>query len=83
MRDLFTCKICGDIHHNTSLLVADHIKPHKGNIDLFFDEANVRCICKRCHDGAKQSEDRTGIAVERGIDATGRPTHANHPWNRV
>ena len=30
--------------------VADHIKPHKGNVALFFDPSNLQSQCKRHHD---------------------------------
>lgn len=68
VRDLFTCRRCGGAHADTSQLVADHIRPHRGDVDLFWDEGNLQCLCKRCHDGAKQrAEART-----RGIDLSAR-----------
>jgi 5-methylcytosine-specific restriction enzyme A len=60
VRDQFTCQMagCGRVMSNTSLLVADHKVPaHIGAFD-FFDEANLQCLCKDCHDGKKQSEER-------------------------
>jgi len=30
--------------------VVDHIIPHKGNQQLFWDESNWQSLCKRCHD---------------------------------
>lgn len=53
-RDLFTCQMCKRIEANTSKLVGDHKQPHHGDRAMFFDEANVWCICKPCHDGEKQ-----------------------------
>jgi 5-methylcytosine-specific restriction protein A len=83
VRDLFTCQRCGYSTHHTKELVAHHKTPHKGDYNRFFDEANVITWCKTCHDGPAQSEDRTGIADERGVDASGRPTSAAHPWNKT
>lgn len=60
VRDLFACKRCGRIDGNTALLVADHITPHRGDEKLFWDEGNLQCLCKSCHDSAKQSEERAG-----------------------
>lgn len=57
-RDMFTCGICGRVEAVTSRLVADHRKPHRGVEALFWDEANLWCLCKACHDGAKQREER-------------------------
>lgn len=58
VRDLFACQICGRVEADTSQLVGDHKVPHRGNEALFFDEANVWCLCKTCHDGAKQRQER-------------------------
>lgn len=30
--------------------VVDHVVPHRGNNALFFDQENLRSMCKRCHD---------------------------------
>lgn len=54
---IFTCRRCGRIG-NSPELVADHITPHRGDRALFFDRANLQCLCKPCHDGAKQREER-------------------------
>ncbi len=58
VRDLFTCRRCHRIEGTTSLLVADHVTPHRGDETLFWDDQNLQCLCKTCHDSAKQSEER-------------------------
>lgn len=60
LRDLFTCQLpgCGKLETNTSLLVADHKTPHRGDETLFWDEENLWCLCKPCHDSVKQAEER-------------------------
>ena len=30
--------------------VVDHIKPHRGDNDLFFERLNLQAMCKACHD---------------------------------
>lgn len=64
VRDLFTCQWpgCGRLEADTSQLVADHRKPHRGDAALFWDEDNLWCLCKPCHDRVKQAEER---AAER------------------
>lgn len=58
-RDLFTCQMCGRIEANTSALVADHRKPHRGDERLFWDPANLWTLCKSpCHDKHKQREEQ-------------------------
>jgi len=37
--------------------VTDHIIPHKGNMDLFWDRNNWQALCKRCHDMKTVRED--------------------------
>lgn len=70
--------MCGQSYSDTSRLVADHIKPHKGDYELFTSLDNLQCLCKTCHDAAKQSQDRTGLI--RGCDVNGQPRDHNHPW---
>ena len=48
--------------------VVHHIKPHKGDLTLFNDPANLESVCWRCHSGAIQSEEVLGYAVNVGID---------------
>lgn len=60
-RDSFTCQMCGRLEGNTSQLVADHKKPHRGNERLFFDEQNLWTLCKSpCHDKHKQAMELSG-----------------------
>lgn len=57
VRDAFTCRMCGLIEADTSRLVADHIRPHRGDERMFWDEANLQCLCATCHSSAKQSQE--------------------------
>lgn len=68
VRDLFTCQMtaCGRVVADTSKLVADHKIAHRGDERLFWDENNLHCICKDCHDRVKQSEERASLQT-RGI----------------
>lgn len=60
VRDLFICQMCGRLEPDSSQLVGDHKQPHRGDRGLFFDISNVWCLCKQCHDGTKQREERAG-----------------------
>lgn len=64
---------------DTSQLVADHVQPHRGNLELFWSEGNLRTLCKPCHDRDKQSEERIGFSKAIGLD--GWPTDEKHPAN--
>lgn len=48
------------------MLVCDHVKPHRGDERLFWDEANLQTLCKPCHDRDKQREEQASRA-ERGV----------------
>lgn len=54
----FTCRTCGRVAAGKGEAVTDHIKPHRGDRVLFLDRANLQCLCKQCHDGRKQAEER-------------------------
>ena len=38
------CATCG---HSATVL--DHIRPHRGNLALFWDQTNWQGLCYRCH----------------------------------
>ncbi|MCB1476619.1 MAG: HNH endonuclease [Rhodobiaceae bacterium] len=66
VRDLFTCRMCKRIEADTSKLVADHIKAHRGDEALFWDAENIQTLCKPCHDSAKQQEEQASLTT-RGV----------------
>src|SRR5262249_9961142 len=37
VRDGFTCQGCGELKGKSAAMVADHIKPHRGNAELFWN----------------------------------------------
>jgi 5-methylcytosine-specific restriction protein A len=59
-RDLFTCQCgCGVTEVDTSKLVADHRRPHRGDERLFWDPGNLWTLRKTpCHDSWKQRIER-------------------------
>lgn len=59
----FTCQRCGRIEADTSRLIADHIRPHRGDPELFWDRENLQCLCDTCHSGDKQREEQRGGAI--------------------
>ena len=62
VRDGFACQWpgCGRVEADTSRLVADHRRPHRGDAALFWDEANLWTLCASCHSSAKQAEEARG-----------------------
>lgn len=66
----------GDVVEAT---VAHHKVKHNGDPKLFW-EGELESLCSPCHDSEAQSEERLGYV--KGVDVSGRPLAADHPWNR-
>ncbi len=83
-RDLYTCQQTDTLligkYPAPNSAVVDHIKPHRGDPALFWDETNLQAMSKEYHDRLKQSEERRGYLKGSSID--GRPADPAHPWNR-
>lgn len=52
LRDEPHCRICG-----APAEVVDHIAPHRGDWRLFTDRANLRALCRSCHNRKTASRD--------------------------
>lgn len=44
-----TCRACAADGYVTASTDADHIVPHRGNLELFWDRANLQGLCASCH----------------------------------
>ena len=51
------CVLCMKEGKMVEATVVDHIKPHRGDSILFWDEANWQSLCKTCHDMKTWNED--------------------------
>jgi len=51
------CVMCLREGNLTPATVVDHIRPHKGNYDLFWDKNNWQALCERCHKIKTAKED--------------------------
>lgn len=47
------CAYCSQV-----ATVVDHIKPHRGDMTLFWDTKNHQSLCTNCHSSVKQKEER-------------------------
>lgn len=54
------CVMCEEEGRTTLATVVDHRVPHRGDEGLFWDRNNWQALCKAHHDGAKQSEEKSG-----------------------
>ena len=74
------CAFCAKRGIITPATVVDHVIPHRGDEALFYDTSNLQSLCKPCHDGAKQQQEKSGTL--RGSDINGNPLDQKHPWYR-
>ena len=72
------CEFCAKQGYLIPATIADHKLPHRGDHRLFFDPWNLQSLCKTCHDGAKQVQERSGYL--RGSNRNGHPLDPNHHW---
>ena len=52
------CVACQRAGKLTSATVVDHVKPHRGDPALFWDENNWQPLCKKCHDRKTRTMDQ-------------------------
>ncbi|MDT7836471.1 HNH endonuclease [Aquabacterium sp. OR-4] len=62
--------------------VVDHVRPHRGDLELFFSDGNLQTLCKPCHDAHKQAQEHNADGVLRGAGLDGKPLDGAHPWHR-
>ena len=61
------CRMCKAQGLVTLATVVDHIRPHNGNQELFWDRSNWQSLCARCHSKWKQRQERNqGATRTRG-----------------
>jgi hypothetical protein len=75
------CVMCKQQGRLGRATVVDHIKPHRLDPVLFWDESNWQSLCKVHHDSTKQAQEKSGKVV--GVDGNGRPIDPGHPWNKT
>lgn len=73
------CRYCEIEGRTVAAVIADHIEPHKGDINAFYGN-ELQSLCKRCHDSTKKKIERRGYDDRIGVD--GLPVDPNHPFFR-
>lgn len=77
------CEDCERRGLIVSATVVNHRVPHKGDWGLFSDPGNLQSLCKPCHDGAVQRQERLGLQFDLGTGADGMPSDPAHPFYRA
>jgi len=57
LREHPVCVHCERTGRVVAAREVDHIKPHKGDMQLFWDESNWQALCKPCHSKKTATED--------------------------
>lgn len=74
------CKMCKDVGRVAKATVVDHVIPHNGDKDLFWDDGNWQALCATCHSRHKQRIEK-GVVQQVGDD--GWPLGNRSPRVRV
>lgn len=59
------CEECRKQGKFVKATVVDHIVPHRGDEELFWDRSNWRPLCKWCHDRKTKKEDQMPLYYYR------------------
>lgn len=51
------CAMCERQGRVTATALVDHIEPHRGDMTLFWNQANWQPLCTNCHSSVKQREE--------------------------
>lgn len=73
------CVMCERSGRVTPATVVDHIIPHRGDQDLFWDRTNWASLCETHHNSEKKAYENRGYLAE--VDAAGVPTDPSHPFH--
>lgn len=80
LREHPLCCFCWKIKRVVAAMVVDHIIPHRGDPELFWDESNWQSLCSACHNSVKQAEEKRGYS--NAVGANGWPIDPKHPANK-
>ena len=76
MRTEPLCAFCLQQGKTVPAVVADHVIPHRGDINLFWT-GRLQSLCAPCHDTLKRQQETRGWMDGVGID--GMPLDRRHP----
>lgn len=72
------CRWCEAAGLITPATIADHVVPHRGDLDLFWN-GELQSMCAVCHDAGKSRQERGGY--DSACDLDGYPIDPGHPSN--
>lgn len=72
------CVMCEQLGLVTPATVVDHVDPHRGRAEKFWDEGNWQSLCAPCHNQHKQRQENGAGLM--GCDDAGLPIDPDHHW---
>jgi len=73
------CAMCVARGKPSLATTVDHVEPHRGDLELFWDQRNWQSLCTRDHNSTKQRHEKSGVVHGSSVD--GFPIDKNHHWN--
>ncbi len=73
------CVFCKERGRIELATVVDHKIPHRGDMDLFWDQTNWQSLCATCHNSPKKRMEMSGALP--GCDEDGVPVDPGHHWS--
>jgi hypothetical protein len=73
LQDHPLCAYCDAEGRATPADVVDHVIPHRGDQDLFWDRRNWQALCKTHHDQKSRAERSSGLLYPQGLRPSAIP----------
>ena len=73
------CKYCLNHGDVVAANTVNHIKPHRGDLELAFDHDNLESVCETCHNVHSDAQDKGKTMA--GCTDDGLPIDPNHAWS--
>jgi 5-methylcytosine-specific restriction endonuclease McrA len=73
------CVMCQQLDWIEAATVVDHVTPHRGDRELFFNSP-LQSLCAMHHNSTKARIERSGVQI--GGDVNGQPIDNNSHWYR-
>jgi 5-methylcytosine-specific restriction endonuclease McrA len=61
LREHPLCVMCARLRRVTAATLVDHIEPHRGDMELFWNRRNWQSLCTTCHSSVKKREEAGGV----------------------
>ena len=62
------CRFCAEVGRQMRATVVDHIVPHRGDAELFWDRSNWQSLCDTHHSSTKQAQEKGGSRPAIGVN---------------